>query len=376
MKIILTGGGTGGHFYPIIAVVDAINEIIEKRKIIPPEIIFMSNSPYDPTELNKRRIRFKKVEAGKLRRYFSLRNFSDTLKTFVGILKAAWSIYLDFPDLIFSKGGYSSLPVVFAARIFGIPLIIHESDAVPGKVNQWSGKFAKKIAISFPQTIKYFPENKTAFTGNPVRKQFFIPMKTGAKEFLKIEEGLPVVFIMGGSQGAKPINDVLIDILPELVKKYQVIHQCGEKNIDEVQKRISIVLSDLDYKNRYRPFKYLNEDAMRMAYGAADLVVSRAGSGSIFEISASGLPSILIPLSHAAQDHQRENAHAYSKTGAAEIIEENNLTPHVLLSEIDRILSNKEDRELMSKAAKFFTKPQAAETIAKEILILIYQHER
>lgn len=374
MKIVFTGGGTGGHFYPIIAVIDELNKAIEEKKIVKADIVFMSDSPYDSQLLFKKGVRFKKVYSGKVRRYFSLLNITDSIKTFVGATKAVWGLYTDFPDIIFSKGGYASFPAVLASKILGIPLIIHESDTVPGKVNAWSGKFAKRVAISFPQTAQYFKKEKVALTGNPIRAEFFTKASVGTRDFFKFENEIPVVFFVGGSQGAKKINDTVIDILPELVKKYQVIHQCGKNNKTETEGRAAIVLEKSPLKNRYRSFGYMDEGAMRMAYGAANLVVSRAGSGSIFEIAASGLPSILIPLPSSAQDHQKENAYSYAKMGAADVVEEMNLTPNTLLSEIDRIISNKPGLETMATAAKNFSQPDAAERIAKEILNLALEH--
>ncbi len=374
MKIIFTGGGSGGHFYPIIAVVDALNRAMEREKIIRGDFIFMSETPYDASLLFKKGLKFKKVPAGKVRRYFSLLNATDAVKTLLGTIKAVLSVFMNFPDVIFSKGGYAAFPVVFAARVFGIPLIIHDSDAIPGKVNKWSGKFAKRIAISFPSAAEYFPEEKTALTGNPVRKEFFIPAKTGAREFLNLEENVPVILVMGGSQGAKKINDTVLDILPELLKKYQIIHQCGKKNFEETKGRADLVLENSPYKSRYHLFDFLNLSALRMSYGAADIAVARASSGAIFEIAASGLPSILIPLSNSAQGHQRANAYAYAKVGAADVIEEANLTPHVLLSETERLLGDEEKMKSMAKAAKQFSKPDAAEKIAREILNLALEH--
>lgn len=374
MKIILTGGGTGGHFYPIIAVADALNRLAAERKIVKADMIFLSDSAYDSSMLLREGIKFKRIFAGKLRRYFSLWNIIDIIKIPFGILKAFWTIYLNFPDVIFSKGGYASLPVVFVARIFGIPLIIHESDAVPGRVNAWAGKFAKRIAVSFPQAAKYFPDKKTALTGNPVRKSFLITDKKAGRDFLKLETNLPVIFVVGGSQGSRKINDTLIDILPDLLKKYYVIHQCGKKNFKEVEGRVSVVLEKSPLRTHYHLHGFLNESFLKMAYSAADLVISRASAGAIFEIATSGAPSILIPLPLAAQDHQKENALAYTQTGAAEIIEEQNLRPHILFSEIDRLLSNKKDLESMAKAAKNFSKPDAAEKIAKEIINLTLEH--
>jgi UDP-N-acetylglucosamine--N-acetylmuramyl-(pentapeptide) pyrophosphoryl-undecaprenol N-acetylglucosamine transferase len=374
MKILLTGGGTGGHFYPLMAVVDALNAVAEQEKIAKMELVLMSVSPYDKNLLLQKGVRFKKIHSGKIRRYFSFLNIIDVFKTISGIIKAVWNIYLDFPDVIFSKGGYASFPAVFAARLFGIPLIIHESDAIPGKVNKWSGKFAKRIAVSFSAAAKYFPQGKIALSGNPVRKEFLIPAKAGAKEFLELEEGIPTILAMGGSQGAQIINDNLLDVVPELVQKYQIIHQCGEKNIKETEGRASFLLEKSPYKSRYHLFSFLDLSALRMAYGAADLVVSRAGAASIFEIAVSGLPSIIIPITGSAQNHQRENAYAYAASGATDVIEEKNLSPHLLQSEIERLFADKNKLKAMSEAAKNFPKPDAAEKIAREIITLVLEH--
>ena len=376
MKILLTGGGTGGHFYPLMAVAEALNSSADKEKIAKMEMVFMAEDPYDKDLLLKNGIKFKKVYSGKLRRYFSLLNIIDLLKIIPGILKAIISIYFDFPDVVFSKGGHESLPALFAARFLGIPVVIHESDTVPGKANKWASRFAKRIAISFPDTVKYFKDQSLlAVTGNPIRKEFFIREKVGAREFLMLEASVPTVFIIGGSQGAMAINETVLDILPELVQNFQIIHQCGPNNLSDTKARTDIVLADSDYQSRYRLFGTLNLDAMRMAYGAADLVISRAGSSSIFEIAASGLPSIMVPLDGSAQDHQRENAYAYARGGAAVVIEQRNLAPHILKSEIERLLNNYKEREKMSEAAAKFAKPLAAETIAREIIKVAINHK-
>ncbi|PJE73833.1 MAG: undecaprenyldiphospho-muramoylpentapeptide beta-N-acetylglucosaminyltransferase [Candidatus Terrybacteria bacterium CG10_big_fil_rev_8_21_14_0_10_41_10] len=376
MKILLTGGGTGGHFYPLMAVAEALNSSADKEKIAKMEMTFMAEYPYDKDLLLKNGIKFKKVYSGKLRRYFSLLNLVDFIKIIPGILKAVIYIYFDFPDVVFSKGGHESLPALFAARFLGIPVVIHESDTVPGKANKWASGFAKRIAISFPDSVKYFKDQSLlAITGNPIRKEFFIREKVGAREFLMLEASVPTVFIIGGSQGAMAINETVLDILPELVQNFQIIHQCGPNNLSDVKARTDIVLTDSDYQSRYRLFGTLNLDAMRMAYGAADLVISRAGSSSIFEIAASGLPSIIVPLDGSAQDHQRENAYAYARSGAAVVIEQRNLAPHILKSETERLLNDPKEREKMSKVAASFAKPLAAETIAREIIKVAINHK-
>ena len=375
MKILLTGGGTGGHFYPLIAVAKALNAVADQEKIANLELVYMAEHPYDRNILLQNGIKFKKIYSGKIRRYFSFLNIIDAVKIIPGVLKSIFGMYLDFPDVVFSKGGYESFPPVLAARMLGIPVMIHESDAVPGKANAWAGKFAKRIAVSFAGSAEYFPKGNVAVAGNPIRKEFFIREILGAKEYFKLESGTPIIFIFGGSQGAKNINDNVLDILPELLPDYQIIHQCGENNYQECKGRADLILEISPFKSRYKLFPYLESGAMRMAYGAADLVVSRAGSGSIFEIAASGLPSVIIPLDGSAQEHQRENAYAYAKSGAAAVIEERNLKPHILKSEIDRLFADKEEMRKMSEAAKQFAKPDAAEKIAREIIRLAIEHK-
>lgn len=374
MKILFTGGGTGGHFYPIIAVIEALRVLIAEERILGVEVVFLSDSPYDSNLLLKEDVHFIKINTGKIRRYFSFLNIIDIFKTIIGLWTTFWKIYREFPDVIFGKGGYASFPALFSARILKIPVMIHESDAVPGAVNRWAGKFAKRIAISFPESAKYFPADKTAFTGNPIRKEVlgFIPEE--AKEIFQLEENVPVVLILGGSQGSKNINDNIIDVAPELVKFSQVIHQCGKNNIQEVKSRISIVLEKSPLKTRYHVFSYLSDSYLRNASSVANLVISRAGASSIFEIAAWGVPSIVIPLKNSAQDHQRENAYIYARAGAAEVIEESNFTPHLLLAEIKRLLENKKELETMKEATKKFSQPKAARQIARELLNLALKH--
>lgn len=374
MKIIFTGGGTGGHFYPVIAVIESIRAIAEKHKLVEMELIYMSDSEYDKEALFEERVRFVKISAGKVRRYFSFLNFTDAIKTGIGIFTTLLKVYVDLPDVIFSKGGYAAFPVVFAARFFGIPLIIHESDSVPGKVNAWSGKFAKRIAISFPTASNFFPPEKTALVGNPLRKEFLIGTREGAKQFLGLEEGTPVILITGGSQGAQAINEIILDGLLELVEKYQIIHQCGANNLAETKARAGVILEKSKFKNRYHLFGFLNKDSLKMSYSSSDLVIARAGAGTIFEIANSGVPSILIPLENSAQDHQKGNAYDYASAGAGDVLEQTNLTFHILQSEITRILSNKEKLEQMKKSALAFSKPEAAEKIAQEIIKLGLEH--
>lgn len=377
MKILFTGGGTGGHFYPIIAIIDALRVLTDEERLVGIELSFMSDTPYDEGLLLKKDVHFIQVKTGKVRRYFSLANITDLFKTASGLWDAFFKIYRDFPDVIFGKGGYASFPALFAARILGIPVMLHESDAIPGKVNQWAAKFAHRIAISFPESAKYFPENKTAFTGNPVRKEILGRTPDEARDVFHLEENLPVILFLGGSQGAKTINDIALDIAPELVKSAQVIHQCGKNNAKEVKNRLSVVLNEkTPLKSRYQVYGYFDDNNLRNAQSAAKIIISRAGASSIFEIATWGIPSIIIPLPDSAQGHQRENAYTYARTGAAEVIEESNLTPNLLLSRIKNLLDDQKKWEAMKEATKGFSQPKAARQIARELLSLALEHVR
>jgi UDP-N-acetylglucosamine--N-acetylmuramyl-(pentapeptide) pyrophosphoryl-undecaprenol N-acetylglucosamine transferase len=374
MKILLTGGGSGGHFYPLIAVAEAINQIAKDENLVSPKLYFMSDSPYDTETLIQNNITFIPISAGKIRRYASMSNFFDLFRTFFGVIGALKKVFDLYPDVIFSKGAYASFPVLTAARLLRIPVIIHESDSVPGKTNLWASKFAKRIAVSYPDTAEYFPKEKVAFTGNPLRKAVLNINRTGGHEYLNLEKDIPTILIIGGSLGAKIINERILDVLTKLIEKYQVIHQTGKNNVEEVSSTSAVILGDNQNKNRYRIFDYLNDLDLVMAAGAADLVISRAGS-TIFEIASWGVPSIVIPITESNGDHQRVNAYAYARSGASSVIEEINLTSNVLLTEIDRIMQDKNLREKMSTSAKNFAKPNAAATIAKEILTIALTHE-
>ncbi len=378
MKIVITGGGTGGHFYPLLAVVDAILEECREQKILDPRIYYTGPNPYNPKELFDRDIKFVRIPAGKKRinpkGFAIVRNFFDVFRMGFGVCIGLVKIFMIFPDVVFAKGGFSSFPTLFAARILGIPVIMHESDSVPGRVNMWASKFARKIAVSFKESAEYFDIKKTAYTGQPVRSELLTPLKVGAYEYLNLDPNLKTISVLGGSLGAKKINDIIIQILPELVKTCQVVHQTGKANFEIVKGMAKLTLEGSTNPDRYKPIDYLNMMAMRMVGGISDIIISRAGSG-IFEIAAWGVPSILIPISDSNGDHQRKNAFNYLRAGGCEVIEENNLSGQILLNEIHRILSNPTLQDKMKAGAKNFATPDAAKTIAHEVLNIALSHE-
>lgn len=375
MKIIFTGGGSGGHFYPIIAIAESIQKIAKKNKLVSPEMFFCAPTPYNQGLLYEHHIEFKKVTAGKMRRYFSLLNFVDFFKTLWGIVGALFDVFDIFPDVVFSKGGYGSFPVVFASRLLRIPVFVHESDSAPGRANKWAGKFAARIAVSYREAAAFFPTNKVAYTGQPVLEERLTPLTNSASEFFGFDTSLPTIFFLGGSQGAEIINNIVLDILPDLVKNFQVIHQTGPANIEIIKESAAAILLENPNKDRYKPFGYLNSLEMRMASGAANLVVSRAGS-TIFEIASWQKPAIIVPIADSNENHQVKNAFAYAKQGACSVIQEENLKPNILLAEIRRITSSPELTEKMIAGAKNFFKPGAADQIAEELLAIVLSHEK
>jgi UDP-N-acetylglucosamine--N-acetylmuramyl-(pentapeptide) pyrophosphoryl-undecaprenol N-acetylglucosamine transferase len=383
MRIILTGGGSGGHFYPMIAVAQQIHEIAKRDHLVEPELIYMATEAYDIDALLENNIEFKYITAGKQRRYTSFKNVLDVFKIGWGILNAIFKVFLSLPDVVFSKGGYPSVPVVFATKLFRIPLVIHESDSAPGRANAWAAKYAGRIAISYPESVHYFEaltakrkkKPGIALTGNPIRHELQTIAVSGAHEFLKLEQNVPTILILGGSQGAQTINETLIEALPQLLEKYQILHQTGPALYDITLGTSALILENNPLKSRYHAFPFLNVVAMRMSAGAADLIISRAGSGSIFEIAAWGKPSILIPIPTEISHDQEKNAFAYARTGAALVIEQANLTPNLLVSEIDRLMGAPDEIARMTEKAKAFARPDAAEKIAREVLDVALEHE-
>lgn len=375
MKIVFTGGGTGGHFYPIIAVVQKVNQIIDRENILGVKLYYISDDPYDKEMLFENGLLFEDVVAGKIRTYFSFKNFLDVFKIFFGTINALFKMFSIYPDVVFGKGGYASFPTLLAAKILRIPVIIHESDSAPGRVNKWAGHFAKKVAVSFIEAAPYFSKNKVAWTGQPIRIEVEQPAnRKEALNYFKLEEDLPVILVLGGSQGAELVNNTILDALPMLVDNYQIIHQTGVNNFDLVTGRAEVVLTDNKHKLRYLPIPFLNPLALKMASGVATIVVSRAGS-MLFEIASWGLPSILVPITNTNLDHQKKNAFNYARIGACSVIEEMNMTANILSSEIERIINDKNVYNAMANSAKEFNKPGAATKIARAIIDIALSHE-
>jgi len=368
MRILFTGGGTGGHFFPVIAIARELKRIAEEERILDLELFYMGPDDFGEEILKEEMVIPIKVPAGKIRTYASLANLLDVFKTGLGIIYAIWKMFFIMPDVIFSKGGYGALPAVAASIFWRIPLIIHDSDAVPGRVNIFSARFAARIGIAFANAEDYFPKEKTALVGIPIRKRILGGIREEAKESLNIFSSLPVAAFIGASQGAQKINEAVLAVLKELTDEFEIVHQTGAKNYEEVKGEAGVIFENGGHKERYHPFGFFREAELRDFYHAADLIVSRAGASSIYEIAAWGKPSILIPLRIAAQNHQHKNAYEYASYGACVVIEEANLTPHILLAEIKKLLGDPEKMKKMGEAAQRFARIDAAEVIAREVL--------
>ncbi len=377
MKIVFTGSGTGGHFYPNIAVAEALRDLVSEQRLLPPRLYYIAPEPYDEQALFDNDIIFLRVPAGKVRRYFSFQNVTDLFKTFQGFFKALWTLFNLYPDAIFSKGGYASVPTILAARVLGIPVIVHESDAKPGRANLLGAKSAYRIAISFPSSAQRFPakvQNKIALTGIPIRKRLQ-GIHKGAELFPGLDTSAPTVLILGGSSGSKRINEMILDALPDFVSFANVIHQTGKDQFVEIQSTSKVILDRNAHQNRYHPFPYLSAETLGQAAASASVVISRAGATAIAEIALWGKPSILIPIPESISHDQRTNAYEYAHTGAAEVIEEQNMTSHVLASEARRISTDSAVAQAMGAKSAAFGNKDAARLIAQELLNIGQSHE-
>lgn len=369
MRILFTGGGTGGHITPIVAVIRELKRIAERDQILDLEIFYTGpNDEFARELLKEEEVLILPILSGKFTDNL-FHNILSIIKIFLGSLQALWNLFLIMPDVVFSKGGYGALPSVVAAVVFRLPLIIHESDSMPGRVNLFASRFAVRVGIAFPEAAQYFPREKTALVGVPIRKRIFGGNRVESKHTLDIYSELPVVGVMGASQGSQNINNALLGVLKELTDEFEVVHQTGKKNLEAVEEEARVIL-EKGHEDRYHPFGFFNEEKLRDFFSSSDIVVSRSSATSIYEIAGWGKPSILIPLGIAAQDHQRKNAYVYAAGEAAVIIEEANLTPHILLAEIKKIIQNPERRKKMSEAAQRFARVDSAELIAREILKL------
>ena len=354
LRILLAGGGTGGHVFPLVEVA---RELL-KRGV---EVAFIGPEEFPLDVLREEGIQIKTITpAGKLRRYWSFETIRDFLKLPIALWESFRFVRFFKPDVVLGKGGYGSIGPVLAARLLKIPIVLHESDVAPGLANRFLAPFADTVAVSFTETKKYFPTKNAVLTGNPIRLKFFSLTKNEARRVLGLETKRQIIFVLGGSQGAASLNQLIKKALPQLARRYGVIISTGKNN--------AISFKDTENKKHIIIKSLLNEKEVAAAYILADAVLTRAGAGSIFEVAAFAKPAILVPLGLAAGGHQLKNARAYEETGAAVVLNEENADEHILALTIESILQNQTTKDYMSSRARLFAKPQAALKLA-QILI-------
>ncbi|MCD5381554.1 MAG: UDP-N-acetylglucosamine--N-acetylmuramyl-(pentapeptide) pyrophosphoryl-undecaprenol N-acetylglucosamine transferase [Candidatus Pacebacteria bacterium] len=368
MRIGFVGGGTGGHFYPLVAVAHELN-----KSDTSPELYYFGPSPYDQKALSELNISYVYCPAGKLRRYFSIQNFIDIFRNFFGVFIAIWKLYIIYPDVIFSKGGFTSVPILIAAKLLNIPIVIHESDAVPGRANKLAIKRARYIGIAYDDAAQYFPEEKTALVGIPLRPEVKMasdnPLAT-----LGIPNDKPLIYVTGGSLGAERINNLILQSLNILLPHYHIFHQAGDANVGTYKLTAQKLLEDTGLMSSYYVHGSVDAKTVANLMSAASIIITRAGSTTLFEISYHGKPAIIIPIPEDVSRDQRTNAYAYARTGGATVIEEKNLTQNLLTQEINSIMANTENHQAMSEAAKSMFIDGAALKIANILISIGIEH--
>ena len=325
-KIVLTGGGTAGHVTPNIALIPRLKEMDFEISYIG------SYNGMEKGLIEDVGIPYYGISSGKLRRYFSWQNFSDPFRVQKGYHEALSLLKELKPDIIFSKGGFVSVPVVGAARRLGIPVIIHESDMTPGLANKLSFSAATKICCNFPETLKTLPEGKAVLSGSPIRAELLSGRREAALSFTGLDGKKPVLMVVGGSLGAVPVNNAVRDALPMLLETFDIVHLCGKGKLAE-----SLVGTP-----GYLQYEYISKE-MADLFALADVVISRAGANAICELAALAIPNLLIPLSAAAsRGDQILNARSFEKQGYSVVLEEEQITSEVLVSTVRELFENRQ----------------------------------
>ncbi len=375
MRILVSGGGTAGHITPILAVANALHSLDKSI-----EILYVGTAGGMEAKIAEAAgLKFTSISAGKFRRYVGrswwgtvsdvstlFLNIRDAFRVVRGIWQSYGIIRQFRPNVVFVKGGYVGMPVGLAARLLRVPYVIHESDIDPGLTNRTLAKHAEAIATGFPvEKYKTLPKDKLVYTGSPIRQEVVKAHALEGRQHFDLDQKLPVILVIGGSQGAMRINDVVVDSLPELTRKYQIIHLTGDRDIERV--RFEVKRLGLEHPEHYHPYSFLLKE-LASAMAVADLVISRAGANTIAELAVLGKPTILIPHPNLSGGHQITNATTLARTGAVKVLPEDRLTYRSLTALVDQILGSPEEAAYLSKAIGEFAVPDAADRLAKVIM--------
>lgn len=370
-RIVLAGGGTGGHIFPLIPVAKELRARLGENTEL---FYFGPAGELEKKIVSEAGIASIRILSGKWRRYFDLRNVSDAFKNIAGFFQSLYYLYVYMPDAIFSKGAYAAVPVVFAAWVYRIPILTQDSDATPGVANRIMGKFADRIAVAYPSAMRFFEPSRVAVTGNPIREELLLGNIDRARGRFGCPPGKQALLVLGGSLGSQVVNRSIVRILPRLLERFFVIHQTGQSNYDETRGRLEEhALGDMAGKLHMAPF--LDTGELSDAFSLADLIVSRAGANTISEIAAVGKPAILIPLSSAANDEQRMNAYEIARAGGALVLEENNLGENLLAGKIEELMDDADLRQKMANSFRVFYHADASARIVESVVTLIHDKE-
>lgn len=375
-RIVLTGGGTAGHVWPLLTVAEELRRRSECR------FLYIGSNHGIERELTAGVVPFEPIPVGKLRRYVDFQNLFDPFRVVAGYLKARELLRRFKPDLVLAKGGYVSLPVVLAAKGLGIPILVHESDAVFGLANRIAARHALFIMVGFPKKF-YLPaeapigigakvgdvpfSRKLIYTGIPVRNEFSRPNKAYLKQ-IGFESSRRTVLVMGGSQGAQRINYLVSRIIGQLLDEFQLVHLSGARDLEWLARARAKL--PLYQRKRYHLVSFLKRE-FPQAVAAGDLVVSRAGASTLAELAAARKPAILIPLGSAAAAHQRKNAEIFTQAGAAAMFDDHQAPAQDLLALIEKLLGSEYRLRAMATKMSLLAKPDAASHIAEVILEIL-----
>lgn len=322
-----------------------------------------SRAPLDARLVTEAGIPFQAISTGKLRRYFSWQNFGDPFRVVVGFAQSLRILRQFQPDVVFGKGGFVTVPVIKAAKLLGIPVVLHESDATPGLANRLSASAATKIAVSFPpEMMQRLPSAKLVFTGNPLSRDIYAGKPSRAHKKYQLDSQAPLLIVVGGSKGAVALNQLVAAALQELLPETQIVHQVGEasaKDYQAIKKRL-----DATGRARYHAHGYIDNKDLFDLYAAADIIVSRAGAGLLGNAAATGKPTVLVPLPEEVSDHQLLNARYFEERGAAVILPQDQATGAELARTVLQLLHNPQRRAEMGRAARLLATPDAAEKVA------------
>jgi len=387
LRILVTGGGTGGHTVPAFATIDAIKSLLSEKYVdIRPIFLYVgSQAGLESRIAVEAKVDFVSIATGKLRRssnplkMLNISNLRDACKVPIGFLQAIKIVRKFKPDVVFSTGGYVSVPAVFAANVLKKPVLMHEQTVQIGLANRWSAKVAQRVALSYAESANELPvetRKKTFVTGGVVRE--IVVHGDASKARARFNFGgpladLPIVYVTGGAQGSALINQAILDSLPDLLQKCCIIHQCGRQKSATVQDEVRLLSAranlPAELQRRYAVSAFIG-DEIGDVYAACSLIVGRSGAGTVSEACAVGRAALLIPLVPTGGDEQTKNAQRLEKIGAAETIKQSELTGAVLLTKVTKLLSEPEHLKQMGESARSLASPNAAFTLAKAIVDL------